>query len=511
MYVNYAYKTQNSERNIFMKNLAKLLALVLAMLCVFSTLVACDANDKEEETNAAGSQAETALTDENETTTEFFPDVKKQDYGADFNLMIQPQSNRVDYYWVEESNNDALSEAIYTRQQQVYDYLGVEITATIVDGHDKYGTPFMTAVKNKDGSVDSLLSHAYMFLASFIQNGYLMDYNDIDGIDLDADYWSLDVMEGVAAGDHLYLGYSDFRLAHTAVIAFNKQMLAKYEDALEESIYETVQNYRWTVDKMISLANLVYIDKTSDGKTDDDTFGITGTQWYNFIGFTQASGIQLVAQNERGEYVVNVYTNETKERTTALVEKLLALSKSDCTWFNYKEDATKNINITSNQTLLSLEYIISLPGYLSYDVEFGVVPYPMFDEAQKDLGYRSLDFGGWICVPSYVEDMNKVSDTLEMLAFFSEDVTITFYEKILGKQVADAPEDRAMLDIVWDSVCSDIGLTYSHITESLDINLYMLPNVTHANTTEALASYVSSYEKSANKKLAQYFKVIQNK
>ena len=124
-----------------MKNLAKLLALVLAMLCVFSTLVACDANDKEEETNAAGSQPETTPTEESETATEFFPDVKKQDYGADFNLMIQPQSNRVDYYWVEESNNDALSEAIYTRQQQIYDYLGVEITATIVDGHDKYGTP----------------------------------------------------------------------------------------------------------------------------------------------------------------------------------------------------------------------------------------------------------------------------------------------------------------------------------------------------------------------------------
>ena len=494
-----------------MKNLAKLLALVLAMLCVFSTLVACDANGKEEETNAAGSQAETTPTEESETATEFFPDVKKQDYGADFNLMIQPQSNRVDYYWVEESNNDALSEAIYTRQQQIYDYLGVEITATIVDGHDKYGTPFMTAVKNKDGSVDSLLSHAYMFLATFIQNGYLMDYNNIDGINLDADYWSLDVMEGVAAGDHLYLGYSDFRLAHTSIIAFNKQMLEKYDDALDESIYDTVKNYRWTIDKMINLANLVYIDATSDGKTDDDTFGITGVQWTQFINFAQASGIQLIDLNEQGAYVVNVYTDTTKERTATLVDKLLALSKSDCAWFKFREDATKVIDITSNKTLLSIEFVISLPNYLSYDVEFGVVPYPMFDEAQKDLGYRSLDWGGWLCVPSYVDDLNKVGDTLELLAFYSKDVTITFYEKVLGKQVADAPEDRAMLDIVWDSICSDIGLTYSHIAESLDINLYMIPNVTHANTTEALASYVGGYEKSANKSLSKYFKVIQDK
>ena len=492
-----------------MKSYTKILAFLLALMLTVSALAACDSGKKQEDASSEGPNNGTVS--ETESETEFFPDVKKQDYGADFNMMIQPQSNYVDYYWVEESSNDALSEAIYNRQQEIYDYLGVDLTATVVDGHDQYGTPFMTAVKNKDGSVDSLLSHAYMFLATFIQNGYLMDYNDIDGIDLEADYWSLDVMEGVAAGNHLYLGYSDFRLAHTSVLAFNKQMLDKYDDALEETIYETVTNYRWTIDKMISLANLVYIDTTSDGKTDDDTFGITGIQWTQFINFAQASGIQLVDQNESGDYVVNVFTNTTKERTSALVEKLLALSKSDCAWFRYKEEATKVIDITSNKTLLSIEQVVNLPNYLSYDVEFGVVPYPMFDEAQKDLGYRSLDWGGWLCVPSYVENINKVADTLELLAFFSDDVTITFYEKVLGKQVADAPEDREMLDIVWDSICSDIGLTYSHITESLDINLYMIPNVTHANTTEALASYVGGYEKSANKMLKKYFDVLEKK
>jgi hypothetical protein len=67
-----------------------------------------------------------------------------------------------------------------------------------------------------------------------------------------------------------------------------------------------------------------------------------------------------------------------------------------------------------------------------------------------------------------------------------------------------------MLDIVWDSICSDIGLTYSHIGGSLDQNLYMLPTVTQANSQEQLVSYVKGYEVSANKLLKKFVKDLEN-
>lgn len=208
-----------------MKFYVKLFALILALLFIIFTLAACN---NEENTSGSDNTTQTIPMEESESETEFLPDVEKKDYGAGFHMMIQEQSNVFDYYWVEESSNDALSEAIYNRQQLIRDYLGVDITATPAGAHNAYGTPFMTSVKNKDGAVDTLLSHSYMFLPAFVQEGYLMDYNDIEGINLEADYWSLNVMEGVATGDHLYLGYSDYRLANTMVITFNKEMLNKY-------------------------------------------------------------------------------------------------------------------------------------------------------------------------------------------------------------------------------------------------------------------------------------------
>ncbi len=479
-----------------MKRYIRLISLILSLIMMTSVFAACNGDTPEVTTDDPSQESE---------VDELLPDIEKKNYGKEFYLPIQGD---MDYYYVEESLNDGISDAIYNRQENVRKYLGVEIISTETLGHDQYAAPFMTAVKNKDGSVHTILSNPYMGLTNFISGNYLRDYNDMPAIDLNADYWNLDVMEEVAANDHLYLGYSDYRLAVTYVVTFNKEMLDRYSDALDESIYDTVINHRWTLDKMISLASLVYIDQGEPGKTDDDIFGITGHQWQQFNNFLQASNIQLVEQNDRGLYEVSVYNAKNKERTTDLIDKLSDMVKADYSWFNYRTESTPHISMTSNQTLLYLSSTYNLTEMIKFDVEFGILPYPMFDENQKNVGYRSLDWGGWLCIPSYLDDEQMVGETLEMLAYYSDDVTLAFYEKLLGKQVADAPLDKKMLDIVWDSICSDIGLTYSNMNLLLDINLFIVPMVTYVNADKGLAAYVQQYEKQANGVLKKFFKEL---
>ena len=98
-----------------------------------------------------------------------------------------------------------------------------------------------------------------------------------------------------------------------------------------------------------------------------------------------------------------------------------------------------------------------------------------------------------------------VGETLEMLSFFSENVNITFYEKLLGKQVANAPLDRQMLELVWDTICPEFGQTYTDCTGNW---LYMLPELTWVNATQNLASYVKSKESSSNKKITKFLHSI---
>lgn len=485
-----------------MKKSLRLLTLILALVMIISSLAACNSDDTQDDDDNDG--------DTEAVVDEFFPDIAKKDYDTDFFITNQIDCNPMKYYWVEESDGDAMSEALYLRQEQVRKHLGVEITATQAGHHTTYAVDFQTAVKNKDDSVHLLISHVHSGVEGLISGGYLADFNDFDSINLDAHYWNQTFMEGVAIDDLMFLGNSNFNILYTYVIAFNKTMLEQQEDALDESIYDIVTDYRWTLDRMISLAQLVSIDATADGKTEDDTFGITGVHWVPFVGFLEASNIQLVDIAEDGNYKISFYNSLNQVKTTNLITTLSELAKADYAWFGrYKNDDQYGVDIPlyTGRTLMELRATNALQSLCEYDVEFGVLPYPMYDEAQADVGYRHLQWGGYLCIPSYLVDPTMVGDTIEMLSYYSTNVNTTFYEKLLGKQVADVPEDRKILDMVWDSVVSDFGQTYTTASGNV---LYMVPNLTHAADSN-ISSYHQGVENSANKSIKKFLNTVKKK
>ena len=484
-----------------MKKSFKLLSLILAVLMAVSSFVACDGN-KDDETE--GKQVENATSSESATelVTEAKPNVPENDYGEEFYLSIYEGSNPMKYYWVEESDNDVMSEALFARQEKVRQYLGVNIVGTPAGTYKEYAEPFKNSVKNKDGSVDTLLSHVYESVASFVSENYLANIADYPGINVDADYWNSDFMESISVGGKYFLGFSDFNILYTHVITFNKKMMEQYADAMEKSVYDLVRDYEWTIDEMISLANLVYIDASADGKTEDDTFGIAGRQWNETTGFLHGCDINIIEPDESGAYTVCVTNEKNADKTSQLVDKLYELSKSNCCWFDYETTTEDTVPLTSGRTLMHVSVSNNLITYLDYDVSFGVLPYPLWDTAQKDVGYRHLQWGGYICVPSFVNNAQMVGETLDVLSFYSDGVKTAYYEKMLGKQVADVPDDSQMLAIVWDTVCTEFAQTYANVfnTEML----YMMARLTHANSYESLSSYVASRARTVNASIKKY-------
>ena len=490
-----------------MKTSIKLLALMLALVMSLAAFVACDSGkDTETDTKEKDSNVAEITT---EAATDAKPDVPENDYGTEFFLKIMQDTNAFKSHYVEESENDVLSEAIFARQEKVREYLGVEIIGTLTDGnHQTYTESFKTAVKNKDGSVDMMLTHVYDGVPSLVSENYLADIASIPGINLDADYWNQEFMEDLSVCDKYFLGNSDYNILYTHVITFNKDMMDQYADHLEKSVYDMVRDYEWTLDQMISLANLVYIDTTADGKTPDDTYGISGRQWNEFPGFLHASNINIVEMDASGEYKIALMNDVNAAKTTELVDKLLNLSKSNGAWFDFRTTSVDTVPITTGRTLMHIGGTNRLVGYLDYDINFGVLPYPMWDTAQKDVGYRHLQWGGYISVPAYVNDPQMVGETLEVLSFFSEDVKTAYYEKMLGKQVADVPDDSQMLAIVWDTVCCEFAQTYSQTLGGTTF-LYMMASVTEANTSMNVASTVAGLERSANTAISKFMKKVE--
>ena len=477
----------------------KPIALVLALLMILACFASCVQLEDDLEVSGPGGG----------DSAEKVPEtVEKKDYGSEFFLSILTDVNPLRYYWVEKSEGDAMSEALYARQEKVYNYLGVEVVASSAGTFTEYIESFRDAVLKRDGSVDCLISHVSYGVTGIVQDMYLKDFNELQGVDLDQDYWNEDFMDSLAIDGSRYLGFSNFNILYTYVITFNKDMFDQYAGSMEKSIYQMVEDYEWTLDEMISLAKLVSIDKTGNGKTEDDVYGLTGLQWVPWVNFFQSSNINMVEANESGTYEIAFMNSVNKERTNLLVKKLKEFANSEYAYLDYQSTAAPKVPITSGRSLMQLASTYHLEGYLKYDVDFGVVPYPMFDTNQKNVGYRSLQWGGYLCVPSYVDNELKVGETLEVLAFYSDDVMITFYEKMLGKQVADVPEDAKMLDeYIWANVTSDFGQTYGDAAAYV---LYFLPRVTR-DTSEGgyeMMSHYNSFYKTTNRSIDSFVKQV---
>ena len=470
----------------------------MALLLSLSVFVACESDEKE------GEEFDEEYLEEDDVPEDFFPDVEKNDYNEDVNVFIMGDSNPHIYFLLaDEDENDGspMSEAVFNRQERVNRYLGVEIVLlrpTDNTSHTTYTKHVESAIKNMDGSLEFLLTHVNAGVASLISDNYLIDLSEFEGIDLEAEYWNQEFMDDIEINGKYFLGFSDFNILYTYVIAFNKEILALYESHIDKPIYDTVSNREWTLDEMIKLSNLVYVDQTGNGKTRDDTFGISGTCWVPFCGFLTSSNIPMMEQDQSGSYVIAINNKLNNDKADTLINKLETLGASNHAFFDY-DTLALSVPITSGRTLMQICSTYHLPKYLDYNIEFGVLPYPMYDLDQASTGYRSLQWGGYIGVVSYQKNPIKVAETLEMLAFYSKNVKITFYQKLLGKQVADMPDDSAMLDIIWDSVSTDVGQTFVGAGTSSNSGIcYTVPELMWPSSTQNLASYIKSKENSIN-------------
>lgn len=494
----------------------RMISLALIMLAVFNLFAACDGASSANATNNGKNDAESDInngTTEESTVVEASPDtigIEKQNYDSELYMWVQTDCNPGDLYWLEESSGNAMDEAVYTRQEKVLEYLGVAIKGRKAGSHSEYDELFKTAVQNKDGSVDLLLTHVSSGVSGLIQEGYLRDFQDIDGINLDNEHWNHEFMDTLSIDDNYFLGFNDSNILYTYVIAFNKQMLGQLslEGYSVDNLYEKVLKGEWTIDVFLDLAQKGFQDK---GSGDKHIYGLVGMQWVPWCGFLHSSGINIVEQDESGTYKSVIMNDEYKEKTASLVDKLKNFSGSGYGSFTFQTGSEHPAaRLHNGRALMELTSTHSLDNLLDYDISFGILPYPMFsndqyDDSSKSLGYRSLQWGGNYGIPNYLRNEIMVGETLELFAFFSKPVQTTFYEKVLGKQVSEAPDDARMLDIVWSSVCSDMGQTFDGKTALL----YLLPKVTwNGNGGQELVSYYATLQSAGNKNLAEFVQKV---
>ena len=94
------------------------------------------------------------------------------------------------------------------------------------------------------------------------------------------------------------------------------------------------------------------------------------------------------------------------------------------------------------------------------DTDFGIIPYPKWDEAQKDYCSR-VEGGDFPIVPVTNKKLEMTGVLLEaMCAESAKHVIPAYYDKMLKGKVARDEESAEMLDIIFRNRIYDLGDTF---------------------------------------------------
>ncbi len=484
--------------------ITKALCLLLT-LCLLIPLAACgESNDNPtvDETKA-GTQGEADTN--KEEVTERKPYVEEANYDEEFVALYCSDIFRKGYYFVDPENREEgndLDDKIYEREIMVEEYLGVDLESEDGGNFQEYTGKFSTAVLAGEDAYQMLMTHCYMGISGLITSGCLLDMNDLDeSLNLESDYWNYQLMSDLTINDKMFLAYNDFCLSQAYLVVFNKEMYEPYAPTTG-NLYEAVRNSEWTLDKMISVVSLV------EGNADDvnRNYGFSCFAWVPLSSFVTASDLKIADKDaETGELYVCAAEGST-EKLSDLHEKIYALCNAEYTYAwgpAGMKKPTEALGLTSNRVLMSLEGTFGLVAYKGEDIKTGILPYPKYDAAQKE--YRHLNWNGMLAVSSVIENPKMVGDVMEMLAYYTTDVKTAFYETLLGSKVANAPEDAEMLELIWSTTVSDLGLVFSDLSANMDAMVYFIPQLVTAHDQSETASFLKSNAKSANRALEKFY------
>ena len=480
-------------------NMKKLLAVLLAALMLIP-LVSCSTANDSEDSLAHESQTE-ALSD---AETEFFPPIEKKDYdGATFQI-ITPFTKPGDWYYAEEyqstqSKTSILNNTLYEMNTLVEEHLNVEFalkTITFKTGNELFNEVFPTIMAGDD-AYQFCAMDAYYDNTNFITKNCALDLYQLEAVDFDQFYWDKSVTEMLTINGKAYLGLGDLCKKLFYVIYCNKNMLT---NANRKMPYDEVRNGQWTLDRLAAISTELYQDDGDGLRNSGDIYGFSSSWDCNGAAFLQASNIFVATRTDDGNFELSMYG----DRLIEMYDKLYAWSQNESVnlWNVHSPMITSDFK--TEQTYFMTAGLGT--DYLDVEFDVGILPLPKFDVEQEN--YAHVNWGNNMLVPSSIQNKEMVGEVIELMCFYSGTMVLNkYYDEVLQLRVSDAPDDRDMVELIYDTVVYDPGIAFCDGNGALwDLVYTTCFGIRNKNPN--IASYYQSRYRSANKWLSNMVKKV---
>ena len=475
----------------------RILSFLLALL-LLAAFPACSSQEQENASqnptadgeNPAG-QAEAEAEpepDKFDYARQKYEEIAAADYdGADFGITSQAATgNSEKEIWVETLTGDVVNDAVFNRNLSINERFNcsIELTPGDVNGIIRQ------AVTSGDESY-KLAFPNMATAASMAQAGYLMNYRNLDNLNLTEAWWDQGTLAMQIGGKVFFMNgdinYLDNDV--TYIQLFNKQLIA---DMGLDVPYDLVREGKWTIDAFRQMCLNVTTDLDGDGKyTDKDRYGYVTTS-EGPCTFFYGSGLTLISYDADGIPVLDV----DMDKTVATLEKVVRIVSEDNITRIPSDVAVGKAMFMEDRVLFYGEVLSYIVNVRDMETAFGVLPIPKYDEMQEKYYTYCNAISSTACVPRIPADLGMIASVLEGMAIQSFiQVTPAYYDIALTRKYARDDASTEMLDIALAYRVYDIGRFYSQL------GIGSIFQTLAAKGSTDFASSFAKQEKSANKML----------
>jgi len=461
------------------------LLLLLAALLTLGTACGGEAAPSGDTTAAGGAEDTTTAAPEIDNSKDELP---KLDFGGKVFKVLAAQSTAYKGYLdVEEQTGDILNDAVFNSNRAVEERLNIVFEQTVqgaVDANNTGGNLIMAG-----DHVYDLISLTDRNAFSFAVQGMLLPYDDMPYVDLEKDYWVQGINDVIRMDGTYWLAYGDFNLSiydYTYALAFNKKLL---DELKLDDPYKLVDSGKWTIDTFQKMCLAANMDLNGDTKMDDtDRWGwsaipkqIPPTLWI-------AAGAESIKKNKED---LPEFTMASDSHFSEVYAKIYEIAYTTECWApnTINGDVLKLPMFKEGRALFQTTSFGQLDNdyYRTMETDFGILPHPKWDEAQKQY-YSRVEGGRLFAIPVTTQDKELVGATLEALSYqASVDIIPAYFEITLKAKYTRDDESARMFDLIMDTRVYDLGDTMWS-TQCRDGFIYTL---FYKNQSDALASAIA--------------------
>lgn len=436
-----------------MKHSTRMAVLLLAALA----LVSCSGGDPVVE-NRDGETVTNETIETPSAETEITVELPDKKYG-DAQVMFLTAKNTADQYtcyeiYADEMNGTLINDAVFVRNGLVEQSLGIRIAETKLENIESVAKKSLAA---GDTAYDVVMPYMNKAI-SLTTEGFLMELRSVPYLALEKPWWDRRVTEDMTIAGKLYFSTGDISILDnecTMVLFFNKDIVKKY--GLDDP-YTLVREKKWTMDKLGEMASAVTQDLDGDGKmTDADAWGMPVVE-NAANAFYFGAGERIVTMGEDGAPQFCLGT----DRSVDVFTKVMALCLGADALYGASYQ-TRNLMFQEGRTLLASFALTNLNGLRDCEYGFGILPYPLFNEAQPE--YNNLISTVLVptaSVPFNNTDPEMTGATLEAMAYYSVDtLTTAYYDNALKSRYIRDEESGEMLDILFATRVYDLGFIFN--------------------------------------------------